>query len=305
MMNELGAVGLRHVDFAGKTDDKLREEARAHLARSPQLQVVAEILGRLRTLALPWWSAERLRSAFPIATRVQWFVERPDLRQALTYRLTGFAPRAARARTPASQAELIDAVLDSGDVDCATVEAAFDPRDVAVYGPVGAYWKKFRESMPWDSDTRPHQQLVAWMLRTMTADRSEDGTPRKPVLSAWDVRTSIDTKTWQTRIPLEVRVAIDEARLQSEKKNPREPFLARHEFETATPDIIAAHVPLRELQRVFIHAEKALGFAEVETEKSGLSPRVRTHPALDAQATPFTGEIMIDDCFESLEASAT
>jgi len=296
---------LRHADFATKADDKLREEARAHLARSPQLQVVAEILAKLRALSLPWWSPEKLRAAFPIAARIQWFAERPDLRQAITHSLSGLAPRASRARLPASQAELIDAVIDAGDVDATTVEAAFEPRDIVVYGPVTEYWQKLRQSLPWDSDTKPHQQLVAWILRAMLSDRSEDGTPRKPVLSAWDVRTAIDSKTWQTRMPADIRAAIDDARLQSEKRSPREPFLARHELEIATPEAITASVPLRELQRIFLQAEKNLGFAGASVVDKSTPARVVRLPALDNQPTPCTGEVGIDEVFDAIVIEAS
>jgi hypothetical protein len=301
---------LRHVDAVTKTDEKLREEARLHLARTPQLQVAAEILAKLRSLSVPWWSPERLRHAFPASVRMQWYAERPDLRQSITHRLTGLAPRAARARSAVLQAELIEAALDCGDIDTASFESAFDPRDIVVYGPVRAYWKRLRECMPWDNDNRAHQLLVGWMLRTLIAEKSEDGAHRKPVLSALQVRTAIDTRLWQTRIPMEVRVAIDEARLQLEKRNTREAFHARQELELATPEIIASHVPLRELQRIFLLAERALGFDDPESivvmEKPKTLPQ-RSRPALESIVTP--ADLVLDDVFfdgrlPAIEASA-
>ncbi len=291
---------FRHVDAVTKTDEKLREEARAHLARSPHLQVLAEILAKLRALALPWWTAEQLRESFPAVERMHWYAERPDLRQAVTRTLTGLAPRAARARTPASQAELIDAVIDCGDISATVFEAAFDPHDIAVYGAARAIWRRLRESLPWESDARAHQQLVAWILRALISEKSDEGIARKPVLSAWELRTALDSRVWQTRIPADVRIAIDEARLQQERRSPRDPYHARHELEIATPEIIASHVPLRELHRVFVAAERCLGFAEAETEKPVRPPAPpvpRSMRALEMQPTPCTGEILIDDGF--------
>ncbi len=298
--------GLRHVEAGAKTDEKLREEARLYLARTPQLQVVAEILAKLRSLNLPWWSPERLRNAFPASARLQWFVERPDLRQSITHRLT-LALRAARARSVAAQAELVDATMDCGDIDATNFEHAFDPRDLVVYGPVRAYWKRLRECMPWDSDSRAHQQLVAWMIRTLLAEKSEDGTARRQILSALEVRTAIDGKTWQTRIPMEVRVAVDDARMQLEKRNPREPYTARFELELATPELIASHVPLRELQRIFVLAEKALGFEDHEPVVVRTPPiRVRTleEPVIVHEDDMLLDEIVVDTSLPAIEAAA-
>lgn len=265
---------LRHQDAAKKTDDALRDEARAHLARSPKLQIVAEVLGKLRALQLPWWSASHLRGSFPCATRMRWFAERVDLRQTITHQLTGLAPKAARALTPDAQAQLIDAVIDAGDIDCVAFEAAFDPRAEVVYGPVTALWKRFRESFPWDTQTKAHQELMCWLIGSLISERSEDGVARKPILTAWDVRTAIDGRVWHTMIPIDVRIAIDEMRLLHEKTAPREAVHARHELELATPEVIASHIPLRELQRIFVTAEKALGFEESAPEIGRRAPSV-------------------------------
>jgi hypothetical protein len=52
---------------------------------------------------------------------------------------------------------------------------------------------------------------------------------------------------------------VDAARLRHEKSRPKEPFAARHELAIATPEIIAAHIPLAELTLVFAAAERAMG----------------------------------------------
>lgn len=49
---------FEHQDADRKPDEALRAEARAHLGATPHLQLVAELLGRLRALDLPWWTPE-------------------------------------------------------------------------------------------------------------------------------------------------------------------------------------------------------------------------------------------------------
>src|SRR5260221_8890254 len=119
---------LTHGD-APKTDLKLEEEAAAHLAGSPTLQLMTELLTRLRDLAFPWWTPDHLRVAHPATERMKWFAARPDVRQRITTELTGLAPKAARNKTPEFQADLIDSVIDSGDITVDTFERAFEPSD--------------------------------------------------------------------------------------------------------------------------------------------------------------------------------
>ncbi|WP_437959289.1 hypothetical protein WME76_06295 [Sorangium sp. So ce119] len=252
---------LQHRDPDSKDDETLRREARVHLASEPALQLVAELVARLRELDLPWWTPVKLRERFGAVERMGWFRERSDIRQQITTSLTGLSPRAARRKTPDFQGALIDSVIDEGDITPRAFEAAFDPRDLAVYGPAGAYWQFFRESMPWDEDTPQHQEIVAWLLKALLADRSPfEGIGRTPILTPWDVRTAIDGRLWQTRIPLEVRVAIDNARLKQERERPGVPFHADGELAIAGPDVIAANIPPREILPVVQLAQKAMRF---------------------------------------------
>ncbi|AUX30450.1 MULTISPECIES: hypothetical protein [Sorangium] len=252
---------LQHRDPDSKDDETLRREARVHLASEPALQLVAELIARLRELDLPWWTPVKLRERFGAVERMGWFRERSDVRQQITTSLTGLSPRAARRKTPDFQGALIDSVIDEGDITPRAFEAAFDPRDLAVYGPAGGYWQFFRESMPWDQDTPQHQEIVAWLLKALLADRSPfEGIGRTPILTPWDVRTAIDGRLWQTRIPLEVRVAIDNARLKQERERPGVPFHADGELAIAGPDVIAANIPPREILPVVQLAQKAMRF---------------------------------------------
>jgi len=251
---------FQHPDAVHADDETLERDARAHLAKSPHLQVVAELMAKLRASSFPWWSVTFTRSQWRALPRMQWLAERPDLRQKTTSSLTGLPPKAARSKTPEFQAALIDAVLDHGDVSGGDFEASFAVQHLVTYGPAADIWAQFRQRMPWGDDAEAHQRLIGWLLRVLLSERStlDPDMLRKPVLTAWDVRTAIDPHVWQERIPLDLRAAIDEARLKRERVRPREAYCARHEFEIATPELIAQHIPLGELLPVIHVAEQAL-----------------------------------------------
>lgn len=296
-------TALVHEDPAAKTDEALRDEARAHLAKSPALQIVAELLTRLRELSLPWWTPAQLRDCWTAGDRMHWLRQRPDLRQAVTTRLTGLAPKAARNKEPSFQAGLIDSVLDDGDIDVRSFEEAFDPCDLAVYGPADEFWRTFRERMPWEVDSRVHQELVAWILRALLARESSiPGLERDPILTPLDVRTSIDGEVWHTRIPLGTRVAIDEARFRREREGGA-PLTAADEIAMAGLDTITAHVPLRDLVGLFATAEKAMGF-EARPPLAALAEEMIVAPEAPASTNGTTSllaaDAPMDDAIEAL-----
>jgi hypothetical protein len=272
---------LRHAD-TGRSDERLASDAAAHLARSAGLQLVAELYARLRDMDFPWWTAEQLRDAFPAAQRLDWFAERADLRQRITTQLTGLAPKAARNKNAAFQAQLIDSVIDEGDIGVDTFEAAFEPADVAVYGPAAEIWRLFRRRMPWDDDATAHQDLVGWLIGALLADKSSlDGAPRTAVLTAVQVRTAIDGRVWHSRIPLHVRVAIDDARFAAQRERPTEPYGVERDLAIATPALIAASIPLRDLLGIVDVATQALGFDDGPgtARSSGREPATRSTQA--------------------------
>ncbi len=249
---------LVHQDADKKDDATLRREAEAHFAKSPGVQIVGELLCKLRSRALPWWSPEELRVFWNATERMRWLRERADLREQITSSLTGLPPAAARKKTPEFQGGLLDSFLEDGDVTLRQFEDAYDPIDLVVYGPATAIWRKFRERFPWDQDSAQNQEIVAFLLRALLADKSTHrNVARRPVLTPWEVRTAIPSAAWHARIPLDIRIAVDEARLQREKSG--EPFTTAHELAIATPEVIAASVPLRELTCLLDLAQAAMG----------------------------------------------
>ncbi|MEM6786605.1 MAG: hypothetical protein AAF715_03720 [Myxococcota bacterium] len=280
---------LRHHAYALGDDDVLAREAAQQLAKLPQLQLVGELWCELRGLGCPWWAPELLRAWWPAAQRMRWLTQRADLRQRITTALTGLAPNAARKRGPTFQAELIDAVVDEGDVSAAQFEQAFNPFDLVVYGPVGDVWRAFRASLPLEGSGAALERLTAWLLRALLADRSSgyEHLKRRPILSPWDLRTAIEGDVWHTRMPLELRVAIDEARFRQEKMRPGRAFGARHDLAIAVPDQIAAHIPLVDLVGVLERAERAMGFEPAAQQE--LLPRESDTRALASWPTTAAG----------------
>src|ERR1700733_5610046 len=91
---------LEHDAPEAAGDEVLVKDARDHLARWPQLQLLAELVAKLRSLDLPWWSPESMRERWGATSRMRWYRQRPDLRQQVTSALTGLARNAARSKGP-------------------------------------------------------------------------------------------------------------------------------------------------------------------------------------------------------------
>jgi hypothetical protein len=237
--------------------DVLRREATDHLARWPALQVMADVLMTLRASAVPWWAPTHLGARWPVAERLRWLEQRPDLREGIARSLTGVALRPGHGGSVAFQAELLDACMDA-TADASRVEDAFDPRDAVVYGPTGELWDELLARIPWETEAPP--ALVEKLLAAFIAERSERLDLARPaLLSPWQLRAAIDTRAWQAHLPARVRAAVDEARLHKELVDPTAPFTARDELAIVTPSVLAASLPLISLRPVFAAAGRVLG----------------------------------------------
>lgn len=252
---------LRHPDFERTEDAALARTFDTWVSRTAHVQFMAELVGRLRGFL--WWNPAELRATWPAAERMKWLKERPDVRQRITSALTGLAPRAARNKAPEFQATLLDSVIEDGDINVQTFEHAFQPVELVAYGPVGAFWKLFRDKMPWRDESPAHRQLVEWILEELLASKSRvrEEWKRKPILSANALRSALPGRVWHVHVPIDVRIAIDEARLERERTRPTEPFTSLDELMFATPQVLASQVPLREFARLFDLVERELGFA--------------------------------------------
>jgi hypothetical protein len=258
-------------DDAEQSDDAARRQARAWAAKSPQVQFIAELIAMLRAADTTWWSPDVLCTLWPPLTRMRWFAQRPDIRQRVTTAVTGLAKNAARTKSCEFQAELIEAALAGGDADAATFDAAFEPLEIATYGSAQDIWGQFKDRMSWTSDSPSNQKLVGQLLRALLAERHplDAEMIRRPILTACEMREAIDSTIWQTCIPLELRVAMDDARVRWEKARPKEPYHARHDLQIATPELIPVHLALVDLLGVVRAAERSLRFEADLLRESG------------------------------------
>lgn len=273
---------LRHDPSATRTDDELTKEAESYYATTPALQLVAELLGELQTRRLPWWTHSTMRGLWGANDRMRWYERRPDLRQQITSKLTGLVAKAARNKTPEFQAELIDSAIDEGDITVDRFDTAYEHSDLVVYGPTAQFWTEFRNHAPWSDASPAHQDLMVTLFRLLLTDKSTvEGVTRKPILTVWELRSSIPSLLWQQHIPIEVRVAIDDARLRQEKA--RQSFLAVNELAIATPKIICASIPLAELNCVLDAAERAMGLSKVATINTTSSAAPSPSPSTTQQ----------------------
>jgi hypothetical protein len=285
-------------DDAEQSDDASRREARAWAAKCPQVQFIAELLATLRAADPAWWSPDVLTTLWPPLTRMRWLAQRADVRQRVTTTVTGLAKHAARGKSCEFQAELLEAVLAGGDVTTAAFDAAFDPFEIAIYGNAREIWTQFKDRMPWTSDTPANQKLVGHLLRILLAERHpvDAELTRRPILTACEMREAVDSVVWQSCIPIELRVAMDDARVRWEKARGKEPYHARHDFQIVTPEILPVHVSLIDLLGVFHAAERALRFdgegrhdsAKFETAHVSMPSSTAPSPRLSKPASAMS-----------------
>lgn len=240
-------------------DELLVQLSREQLAGDPATQLLAELYTRLRELRVRWWAPADLRAKWPAVERLAWFADRPDIRQRVCHRLTGLAPRAARIQTVDVQAALIDAVIEAGDVSVDAFEHAFDPSEMAVHAPAGAIWHHLRANIPWESNAPEDKAFIAAALRALLAERGDVENGRGvAILTPLIVRSAIDGRAWHEHLPVDVRVAVDAARLRREWESPGRPFDARAEIELVGIERLVEHVPLVQFRGVFDAAERSL-----------------------------------------------
>jgi len=237
--------------------------AAAKIAESPAKQLVAELLERLRSSSLSWWTPADLRTTFPAKDRMKWLEEESALRGHLTNVLTGLFPNAALAKSSQLQAELIDAAIDGGDSTVQAFENAFEPNVLAAHGSEARYWRTFRKQLPWESNGKAEQKIVAFLIEQLLGDVKLGSYQRKPILTPLDVRRAIDARVWTRHLPEELRAKIDSARMDAEAKG--RSFGAAEELALVPPALLVQHVPLADLRGILDRTEEALGFGRERT----------------------------------------
>jgi hypothetical protein len=241
---------LVHTEKA--TDEDLVGQELQFFNANPAVKIVAELIQANRAAKPKWWTPEKLRDAFSTTQRMTALVHRPDLRQQITTELVGTKPKMARRQSPEEQAADIDAVIESGDVSPEQFEDAYASGVLAVYMDPAAYWRLFRDQMPWDEDSEAHQALIADLITALLNEK---------ILTAHDVLTGIDRFVWHDKIPQDVAVDIEIASLKREQEDSTRPFLAADKLAIATPKVITKYIKLTELKGIIDRAEIAMEFA--------------------------------------------
>ena len=214
-------------------DTSRTEEARKYLAANAALRFVSDLITALRTNKLSWWTPAFLYKVFEPLTRMLALAQRPDIRAAITLKLAGGKPVATRRKTPEVQAQDIVDVVNSREVTHEEFENEFAADTLAVYMDASAYVLLFLEKMPWDDCCEAHQRLIQLAVESLLNHK---------ILSHWDVLSAIDRKIWQTYIPIEIRMDIDDALLLREDEKPSVPF---HAKDVMVPTVIARRVPVK------------------------------------------------------------
>lgn len=246
-------------------DDVLAQLSREQLASDPTTQLLAELWAHLRAAARPWWGAEALRLVWPVQDQLSWFADRPDVRGRVTHVLTGLAPRAARMQTVEMQAMLVEAVLDAGDVPVAALSQVFDPAEMAVHAPPGEIWDRFVERFPWGNPQPEDRALLLAVVQALLLERSLPNGSRVQILTPLFLRSAVDSRAWQAGVPVDVRAAVDAARLRAEWEG--RPFDSRQELQIVGLARLVEALPAAELRPVVDAARRAMQAASGDAQR--------------------------------------
>ena len=249
-----------------EADNRLAASADRHLSNNPEGQLVQLLLEWIAEEQPGWLTPNTQRDLWPTEIRFEWLLTRPDVRGRVVHAVTGISEGAARLLDPDVQIALVDAVLDNGDVPVETWAAAFAPHEIAAHAPPAAIHSEVRQCFPWQAPASPDRRdfLLRW-LEAVRSTGDGNGRSRAPILTALAFRSAMNTKAWQASVPLELRAAVDEARLQAERSGV--PFTAEEEMAIVATSVLVDHVPYVGLRPVLEAAERALA-----SELDGFEP---------------------------------
>jgi len=224
---------LIHTEAGNKSDDDLRNEMREYFEQNKALQFQAGLWTKIRELIkassetpLAWWSLAYMREIFPVSARFAALAQRPDIRQRIVTELVGIKPKTARGKfgDPEVQAKLVDGALDDGDVTLDEMEDSFAWPVWAVYIFGETFWREVRiatgKAMI-DSGDR-EKEFIAFLI---------EASLKHGIITNLDLRSALDPVTWQKRIPVEKRAAVDRARIKHEHEGTLSEFTTGSEME--------------------------------------------------------------------------
>ncbi len=225
---------LVHKDTDNKSEEVLQQEMQEYFNQNPALKFQAGLLVKIFELIksspenepLAWWSYEHMRKVFPVSVRFTALTQRPVLRQSIAYKLTRLDLKMLLGSfgTPELQTGLVDGALKDEATTLAELEEVFDPEVWAVYIFNETFWRALRTGMNTAiAESGPREkQFIAFLIETAL---------NHGLISHLDIRTTLDPATWQKRIPIEKRVAVDRARIKAEHESKLAEFTAKSEME--------------------------------------------------------------------------
>lgn len=248
------------------SDQVLAKEAAVHFGVTPYLQFLAEIFVAVR----PWLTTKALFRIFSVKTIMEALASRPDLRQELTTKLTGYKRIAARKKNPLEQTKLIEDALgneeEPGDITLEDVEKEIAPETWAVYIFGDQFWKAFSSEVLADivaANGEKEKEFITFFIEKALQERRHEGRELKPILTHLDVADAMDpddTLKWQQRIPPEKLSEANRVRRAQERKTPRVPFTTKQEIGIIGIDVIVNSFDLTDFVPMVSAAGKSMGF---------------------------------------------
>ena len=289
-----------------EADERLAAAADRHLSNNPEGQLVQLLLTWIAEDQPEWMTPATQRDIWPTEVRFEWLLSRPDVRGRIVSTLTGISAGAARILDPDVQIALVDAVIDNGDVPVALWAESFDPQELAAHAPPGAVHHHIRTCFPWmappDDDRRNF--LFAWLEAVMSTGDG-NGRSREPIVDALSFRSSIDAEIWQANIPLEMRAAVDDARLAAERNG--QMFTAAEEMAVVKLETLIEFLPHSSLHPVIEAAEFALnddmeGFVALQSEEIEVIEEGEDPSAVEVEAEEGAEGEEGDEAAEGVQA---
>lgn len=234
---------------------ELDPAARELLGDRADAHVALALLTALRKPERPWWNAAHLVDIWPVAQRMEWLADRAAARASAVTKLTGLSAAAAERLSGPVQTDLIQAVLDAGDVGADQIEQAFPAVELAASAPTGEVLARFAEAVPWTDPQDGDGEAVGAAIDALLGS----GAPgRQPVLNPLILRSAIDAVAWQEFLPARLRASVDQARLRREWEHAGRPFTAGDELAIVTVDKLVEALPLDALKPVFDAAQRVV-----------------------------------------------
>lgn len=253
------------------TDSARDKQQREYQLATLDSLVLAEIYEQLAKNPPPWYTAEMQLADWPISERFAELEERPDLR--LGYMLKGVTeglPKiSTRKKKPATQAEWLDEVRESGEKSALDQIRMFDYHAQMPHTDRAKRVQKLWGRIDWNDDSPASKEFYVALIKSgLQKDRkfTQEGKERthSPAMTCHQILTDISPMAFVHHISEEKRAASMTKRLAYEAKGK---FLPAEEelLEIVTIESFCLQMPsVEEKPIVALLFFKNLKYPEVE-----------------------------------------